>query len=236
MKHEVFTRLSRNWDAFDAYLFDIDGTLIKSTDAIHYFAFCEALLKLSGRPLTLEGVVTHGNTDVGILRDALMLGGVQETTWRPHLRQALTGMRSFVTSQRQNLCAIPLPSVSAVLKHLTLRGACLGVATGNLAVIGHLKLDAAGLLHYFEFGGYSDEFEYRHDVFRRARSLALAAGKKNATLCVVGDTPEDIRSAHACGMEIIAVATGIHSYERLSAGNPELCLHTLSELSGIVQD
>ncbi len=34
---------ARRWDAYDAYLFDIDGTLMNCTDAVHYFAFCEAL-------------------------------------------------------------------------------------------------------------------------------------------------------------------------------------------------
>ena len=65
--------LPRSWDAFDAYLFDIDGTLINCKDAVHYFAFCAALKSLSGRNLNLDGVTAHGNTDVGILRDALML-------------------------------------------------------------------------------------------------------------------------------------------------------------------
>ena len=27
------------WDSADAFLFDIDGTLLNSRDAVHYFAF-----------------------------------------------------------------------------------------------------------------------------------------------------------------------------------------------------
>jgi phosphoglycolate phosphatase len=55
----------RAWDEFDAYLFDIDGTLINCRDAVHYFAFCESLTRIAGRPMNLDGVVAHGNTDAG---------------------------------------------------------------------------------------------------------------------------------------------------------------------------
>jgi FMN phosphatase YigB (HAD superfamily) len=58
------TQPLRKWDAYDAYLFDIDGTLLTCHDAVHYFAFCEALTALAGRELNLDGVVAHGNTDV----------------------------------------------------------------------------------------------------------------------------------------------------------------------------
>ena len=40
--------LGRAWDAFDAYLFDIDRTLINCTDATHYFAFHNAVEKVFG--------------------------------------------------------------------------------------------------------------------------------------------------------------------------------------------
>lgn len=49
----TMNRLDRPWDSFDAYLFDIDGTLINCTDATHYFAFCDVLKTISGRELTL---------------------------------------------------------------------------------------------------------------------------------------------------------------------------------------
>src|SRR5579875_452703 len=44
--------LGRAWDEFDAYLFDVDGTLMNCTDAVHYFAFNDAISAVAGRPLT----------------------------------------------------------------------------------------------------------------------------------------------------------------------------------------
>jgi phosphoglycolate phosphatase len=49
-------------------------------------------------------------------------------------------------------------------------------------------------------------------------------------ICVVGDTPEDIRAAKANQLDVIAVATGIFSFDLLTAEQPNLCLRSLEEL------
>ena len=224
------TGLSRAWDGFDAYLFDIDGTLLHQQDAVHYFAFCEALSGVAGRPLNLDGVVAHGNVDVGILRDAWTLAGVEEVVWRPRLRAVQEGMCRFVEERRGEVRVTVLPGVVDVLERLRSQGAKLGVATGNLAGIGRVKLEAAGLLGYFDFGGFSDAYETRRDVFRGALHIARELTGEGAAVCVVGDTPEDVRSAKANGLEVIAVATGIYSREELEAEGPEVCVGSMEEL------
>lgn len=220
----------RRWDEYDAYLFDIDGTLLHCADAVHYFAFCEALGRLAGRPLNLDGVTAHGNTDIGILRDALRLAGVSDEVWRPRVGETREAMCRFVEERRADLCTTVLPAVPEVLEHLRARGAVLGVATGNLEGIGKLKLEHCGLLEHFDFGGYSDAYEYRRDVFTGALRKAQTLAGAEAAVCVVGDTPEDVRAARANGLDVIAVATGIYSFEELRAEEPEWCLRDLAEL------
>ncbi len=220
----------RAWDEFDAYLFDIDGTLINCTDATHYFAFCDALKTLSGRDLTLEGVIAHGNVDTGILRDALALGGVAENEWRPRLPAISAAMGDFVETRKTELRTTVLPEVREVLEHLRRRGATLGVATGNFERIGRLKLENADLMRYFDFGGWSDGHEFRTDVFRAAVAKARALAGAEATVCVVGDTPVDVKAAHDNGLPVIAVATGIYSIDQLRPEKPEWCVASLAEL------
>ena len=147
----------RTWDTYDAYLFDIDGTLLHCTDAVHYFAFCDALTAIAGRPMNLDGVIAHGNVDTGILRDALLLAGLPEATWQPQLGQAREAMRIQVEKHKEDLCAQPTPGAAELLQYLRARGAKLGVATGNLEAIGRLKLAHCGLLQYFDFAGGRDE-------------------------------------------------------------------------------
>jgi phosphoglycolate phosphatase len=224
------TTLGRPWDSFDAYLFDIDGTLLHCSDAVHYFAFCDALQALSGRSLNLEGVTAHGNTDVGILRDALTLAGVAEAEWRPRLTEIRTRMCRFVETRRDELCATALPCVRDLLVHLESKHATLGIVTGNLREIGQMKLQRAGLHNYFTVFGWSDYVEYRFDVFRGAVEQIRAAMPLNATICVMGDTPEDVLAARANGLSVIAVATGMYSRERLLMEEPDLCLGSFEEL------
>jgi phosphoglycolate phosphatase-like HAD superfamily hydrolase len=183
--------------------------------------------------MNLDGVVAHGNTDVGILRDALVRAGIPDANWRPQLRQACEMMCAFVEREKHGFCASALPGVQSVLKHLRDKGALLGVATGNLAVIGKLKLQHCGLLNRFDFGGYSDEFEYRRDVFGAAMRKARELAGDSAALCVVGDTPADIQAAKHNGLEVIAVATGIYSAEQLEAERPELCVASMEVLLGL---
>jgi phosphoglycolate phosphatase len=222
--------LSRPWDTFDAYLFDIDGTLIHCTDAVHYFAFCSVLSFVAGKPINLDGVVTHGNTDVGILRDAFALAGVPEDRWRVQLPEMRNMMCSFVNEKRQEICVNVLPQVRRVLEHLRERGAKLGVATGNLEEIGKRKLEAAQILEMFHFGGWSDAFEHRSDVFRAAGEIARFHAGPRAAIVVVGDTPADVQAARRNGLEVIAVASGIYKSEELYVERPELCIRSFEEL------
>ena len=222
------TQTPRAWDGYDAYLFDIDGTLLHCTDAVHYFAFCDTLTMLAGRPLNLDGVVAHGNTDIGILRDALALANVPDEQWRPRLPEIREAMCRHVERNKADLRAEALPLAAKMLQHLHAHGAVLGVATGNLEVIGRLKLAHCGLLRHFNFGGYSDAHEYRKDVFAAALEQARALAGQDAAVCVVGDTPADVQAAHANGLDVIAVATGIYTKAQLMAEEPEFAISSFA--------
>ena len=220
----------RSWDSYDAYLFDIDGTLLNCTDAVHYFAFCDCLTRIAGHPLNLDGVTAHGNTDVGILRDAFCLNEIKESAWRPSLPQLRKSITRFVAERRGELCASPIGGVTDALQHLLRRNAVLGVATGNLEEVGWIKLEHCNLRHFFRFGGFSDDYEYRSDVYRSAIALARRYTDLTASICAVGDTPADIQAARSNGIDIIAVATGIFSKEQLQAEAPAFCVDSLSDL------
>jgi phosphoglycolate phosphatase len=47
---QVYVQPGFAWDAQDAYLFDIDGTLLRSTDRVHYQAFFDAVTHALGEP------------------------------------------------------------------------------------------------------------------------------------------------------------------------------------------
>ncbi len=218
------------WDQQDAYLFDIDGTLLRSRDRIHMDSLPASVREVMGLEVSLEGVSLAGNTDTSILREACTLAGVPADVLEPQMAAILKSMCRNVAERRDQLRPILMPGVEQTLRHLADRGATLGVATGNLEMIGWIKVERAGLREWFRFGGFSDHFPVRSELVAHAAEKARELAGAQASVCVVGDTPRDIEAAHANGLAVIAVATGHFSFDELLEHKPEACTTTLADL------
>ncbi len=227
---QVFIQPGFCWDGQGAYLFDIDGTLLRSRDRVHYDSFFAAVEHITGCPLVLDGVMLHGNTDPGILRDAFRAAGRDDASWRSQIPGIFEHMSRGVAARQGDMDLLVMPGVEAALAHLQARGAALGVATGNIETIGWIKVVVAGLRPWFSFGGFSDHYEVRSDMIRNALTLAHRAAGPRATVCVVGDTAHDITAARVHGLPTIAVATGNYSFEQLMEAEPEVCTTSLEAL------
>lgn len=218
------------WDHYDAYLFDIDGTLLRDPGRVHYNAFSKACLEVLGHPLSLEPVSVAGSTDPRILRDAFTAAGIADETWRPHQPRLLEAICSTVEREAASMQLTIMPGVVDALRHLAATGKWLGVATGNLESIGWLKLERTGLREYFTFGGFSDAHEHRAEMIAAAAAQARTFAGQHASVVIVGDTPSDIAAARANALPVIAVATGHSGFDRLMEHTPDICAENLSAL------
>jgi phosphoglycolate phosphatase-like HAD superfamily hydrolase len=223
------------WDGQDAYLFDIDGTLLRDTGRIHMGSIIPSIRRVTGFDVLLEGVPVQGNTDTAILREACRLAGIPAEVLEPQLGAIFEAMNQTVAEQRHQLVLRLMPGVIDMLRHLTRRGALLGVASGNLEAIGWIKIEEAGLREWFRFGGFSDHFPIRSELIGNAARKARELGGAGACVCVVGDTPRDIEAAHANSLPIIAVATGNSSFDELLEHRPEVCASSLADLLTLIQ-
>jgi phosphoglycolate phosphatase len=226
----VAWRPGLRWDQYDAYLFDIDGTLLRDPGRVHYHAFSKACLEVFGHPLSLDAVTVAGSTDPRILRDAFAAAGIADEIWRPHQSRLLQSICSAVEREAASMQLTIMPGVVDALRHLAARGKWLGVATGNLESIGWLKLERTGLREHFTFGGFSDAHEQRADMIAAAATAARELAGADASIVIVGDTPFDIEAARANGLPVIAVATGRSSFDRLLEHTPEICAENLHAL------
>jgi phosphoglycolate phosphatase len=219
----AFVRTGFRWDSADAYLFDIDGTLLNSRDAVHYFAFRNAIREVLGIEASIEGVPVHGNTDVGILRAVLQRAGMKDRAIDKHMPQIVARMCAEVEQNREQLNPELCPSILELINHLHGQGKLLGAASGNLETVGWLKLEKAGLKPMFGFGSFSFPRELRAEIFQHGIDLARQQLGKRASVAVVGDTPADIEAARAVDVPVIALATGIYSFAQLKAYDPDAC-------------
>lgn len=226
----IYVRPGFDWTASDVYLFDVDGTLLNSRDAVHYHGFHRAVRDVFDLDLRLDGVPIHGNTDIGILRAYLESAHVPESVWRSRLPEVVEVMSADVERNAAQLQPELCLAVPELVRWLSSRGKLLGVASGNVERVAWAKLRACGLRDYFLLGAFSGTLEKREDIIAHGVEQARQIRSKIATVTVIGDTPADIRAAHANGVTVIAVATGIYSTDELLAHDPDMCVSCCEDL------
>ena len=215
--------------AADAYIFDIDGTLLNTKDLVHWNALHQAMVEAYGVNATIEGIQYHGMTDLSILRAALGRGGVSDSDFEQKLPAALEVVCREVEANHLQLAPQVCPGIVQLLESLRAGGKLLGVASGNLETVGWHKIDAAELRRFFPFGFFSDHHETRAEIFRNALEYVKSQLGSAARVCFLGDTPSDIEAAKQVGAQILAVASGTFNFHELSACSPDLCVSHCGE-------
>ena len=218
------------WDAQDAYLFDIDGTLLRNRDRIHRESFAIGVQQVTGFDIEQALYLRPGGTDPAILSEAFEKASISREVIEPQLDAILEVIRRSCDERRHKMDIQIMPGVKNVLAHLAGRGVLLGLATGNLEAIGWIKVEQAGLRQWFRFGGFSDHFPIRSELIGQAARKARELAGDGASICVVGDTPRDIEAARANSLSVIAVATGKYSFDELLEHQPEVCASSLADL------
>jgi phosphoglycolate phosphatase len=216
--------------AADAYLFDIDGTLLVTRDGVHRNALHRAMREVYGVDTTIDGIAYHGRTDLGILRAALERVGISHDAFDAGLPAALDTVCRDVSANANRIVANVCPAIPDVLEQLQAAGKLLGVASGNLESVGWHKVEAAGLRHFFSFGRFSDHDESRADIFRKSVAEVQRRLGEGAQVCFIGDTPEDIKAARHANAQVIAVCTGIFKPDELVSYGPDACVASCAEL------
>jgi phosphoglycolate phosphatase len=214
----------------DAYMFDIDGTLLVTKDLVHWNGLRQAMLQTYGIDTTIEGLPYHGKTDIAILRMAMERCGISGAAFKDKLQAALSLICSEVSANSTAIRPEVCPCIRDVLQQFRSQGKVLGVASGNLEIVGWHKISAAGLRESFSFGCFGDECELRSEIFARAVAEVKRRLGEQASVCFIGDTPEDIRAARKVNAKIIAVSTGIYHFEELSALQPDACYNSCADL------
>lgn len=206
------------------YLFDIDGTLIRSLGTGRR-ALMKALREVTGNEIELADLDLAGRTDFYILKRILErhAGGYTAEKYQELLFRYLQNLEESVSQSPPEV----LPGVELLLQELSQESnAMLGLLTGNVETGARLKLGP--LFEYFSFGVYGEFAEHRDTLGIQAREIfERHSGLRASELVVIGDTPHDISCARAGGAKMIAVATGQFARHELSAA--DAILNTLEE-------
>lgn len=188
------------------------------------------MLETYGVDTNLDGLTYHGKTDIAILRAALGRKGIPDHVFVERLPQALRIICHEVSVHASDFCPRVCSAIPEILARLQAQGRLLGLASGNLESVGWHKVASAGLRQFFQFGSFGDHCERRCDIFSEAKKQARERLGSAATVCFVGDTPDDILAARKVDARIISVATGTFSSEELDAFGPDVCCESCADL------
>jgi phosphoglycolate phosphatase-like HAD superfamily hydrolase len=205
-------------------LFDVDQTLI-STGGAGIRALNRAFQKLYAVENAMDGILPHGKTDPGIIREILSSHPI------PPLNDGSDGfptsmtaiVESYLEFLNNEIDSTPtykiLPGIEGILNLLSGRSdIAIGLATGNVEAGARIKLERGNLNRYFRFGGFGSDSENRTDLVRHGAERAAAyMGCRPADddVFVIGDTPRDIVAGREAGFMTVGVATGKYSTAEL---------------------
>ena len=214
-----------------AILFDIDGTLIDTGGAgagSWRFAFDE----LYGIPADIGKFTDSGMTDPDVGHKTFE--AVLKRTPRAGEFEKLLERRQHYLHQtvRESKGYSVLPGVEALLQRLLSDGYLLGLVTGNTEPAAHIKLHRAQLNRFFSFGGYGSDSTDRTELTKIAHaraSLTYGATVEAGEIIVVGDTPHDVESAHAAGLECIGVGSHKFTADELRKAGADYPVSSLTD-------
>src|SRR5688572_5189248 len=220
-------------------LWDIDGTLIRSTKVGSFKDYTIPMLEeVFGTAGRLPEMRVSGMTDLQIVGEALKHEGFTHDHIRERvhdLRESYMKAMHKFTGNGQEVFEV-LPGVREVLQAVTDHPRYQSaLVTGNIEPAAYLKMEIMGLADYFTLpGAFGDESHDRRDLpalaaerIRRQLQLDLAPEQ----FIVIGDTPNDIGCAKHFGARSLAVNTGrFYSEDVIRACNPDVLLPDLSNL------
>lgn len=214
-------------------LWDVDLTLV-TTGGAGIRALDRAFREVYGWDGAMARVAPQGKTDPAIIREVCSRHGMDGGAGAAGaVDRILARYVEYVAEEvRASERYAVLPGVGGILAELdALDDVVQGLATGNVEAGARIKLERGGLNAYFPFGGFGGISEHRLDVVRAAaRRAAEWSGREFAPdrTFVIGDTPRDVDAGRRAGFRTVAVATGAHTVDQLSAAGAHLVIRDFS--------
>ena len=200
-------------------LFDLDGTLIDSTQAV-YEGFCTAFKHFNAPIPKYEEVTQHIGHPLEYMFGAL---GVKEadlqdyiTIYKEHYRQICNAKTTLLPSAKE-----------AILE--ASKFAMLGVVTTKTGQYSKMLLEYLGVAKYFTcIVGRENVTNPKPDAEPILTALKHFPKIPNANIYMVGDTPLDIQAAKNAGIQSVGVLSGYAPLEILQTYTQNITKDALS--------
>ncbi len=211
---------------YRAVLFDLDGTLVDS-----YNALAEAVNHARR---------THGLHELTTARIKEFVGdGMERLLQRAFERTDISGsVRDAFVSRYDEVCCDEskvLTDVESTLERLTNLKVKMAVCTNKPTFFSKKILDFLGLSRHFAAIVGPDLAGARKPEAKHLLVTLESVACDPADALFVGDMPIDVRAARNSGMDVAVVATGSSTRDQLAAAEPDHFLERFADLLTIVR-
>ena len=209
--------------AYEAVIFDLDGTIVDSVDLI-VASFQHAFREVLGQQVTREEAVAHVGRPLQ----------EQMTIFSPeHADELVASYREFNHREHDRMLRL-YDGIPQLLDKLSRAAVKLGLVTSKSRHTTQMAFDLTGIEDYFATTVCADESP-ENKPFPGPLLLCLERlGTSPAEAAYVGDSPADVQSARAARVHAIAVTWGVFAVEALTAEKPDELVHTIPELERVL--
>ncbi|MBE0428788.1 MAG: pyrophosphatase PpaX [Thermoleophilia bacterium] len=199
---------------FTGFLFDLDGTLIDTSELIRE-SFRHATATVLGERLVDE--VLTANVGQPLMTQMELLGGSAKA------QELYDTYREFNHARHEEFIR-EYPGIEDVLSRLKARAARLGIVTSKSRETVNMAFESIPIEHYFDTVIATDDTD-NHKPHPQPLQLALRRLDLAPDEAVyIGDSPFDIKAGQAAGMATAAVGWGMFSPVRLKELEPDFFL------------
>jgi 2-phosphoglycolate phosphatase len=216
----------------ETVIFDLDGTLIDSTDA--YFRLVEMTLDHFGLPGVRRERILQASENGDFDWHLVLPSNLPSDETRVIKKEAWAYVRAIYPAVFEETVRL-FPGVIEVIQGIASKGMRMGIVTStprlNMAHKVHL-LREGGIEHYFAALVTADDAPRKKPEPDPLIACARSLGSPAERSLYVGDTRSDIRAGKAAGMKTAAVLSGFDPYDALIREDPDLILDSVVELLG----
>ena len=219
-------------------IFDLDQTLVDFLP-VHDEVTRKLFRKFFHVDARLSEIDFAGKSLTENFRELARLKGIDTEVFREKSHRLLTSYETtFGESLPTDAAKYVLPGARDLLSELSKTDHIVALYTGDSPGIVSEVFRATDLGKYFKFCLYGTEVKTRADMVKLAVSRAeklTGQAFKNKNIVIIGDSLRDIECGQQFGALTIAVATGFHSREKLSAAGPDYLLASLKDYRKVLE-
>ncbi len=208
----------------DTLLFDLDGTIIDTNDLI-ITSFMHVLEKHQLTPLTREEIIPK--------MGATLEQQLQHFSGMGDITTLMTSYRSYNDDHHDAMVKL-FPHVEEVVSQLHAKGIRLGVVTtknkpGTIRV-----LELFGLSKYMGAVITLNDVDHPKPHPEPVLKAVQMLGADPSRTLMVGDSPMDIQSAKAAGVQSAGVAWSLKGEKALLEYQPDFMLQDMNDLFSLI--